>query len=243
MTWSIIAREESTGRFGIAVASKFFAVGAVVPHIAPSVGAVATQALVNAFFGVDGLQLLRAGLPAPEVVAQLVALDPGRAHRQLHIVDAVGRTAVHTGAGCVDWCGGRAGESFSVAGNMLAGPRVVEDAATAYAAGARLPFARRLIFALKAGEDAGGDKRGKQSAALVIFGDDVWADLDMRVDDHAEPIDELVRLEAVSRERYVHFRQVVPKLRDRVGETDRQVIDARIAESIRRAEEDELRRG
>jgi uncharacterized Ntn-hydrolase superfamily protein len=243
MTWSIIAREESTGRFGIAVASRFFAVGAAVPHIGAGVGAVATQALVNAFFGVDGLQLLRDGLPAPEVVARLVAGDPGREHRQLHVIDAAGRTAVHTGADCVDWCGSRAGESFSVAGNMLAGPRVVEDAATAYAAGARLPFARRLIFALKAGEDAGGDKRGKQSAALVIFGEDAWADLDMRVDDHVEPIDELIRLEAVSRERYVHFREVVPNLRNRVGETDRQVIDTRIAESIRRAEEDELRRG
>jgi uncharacterized Ntn-hydrolase superfamily protein len=110
--------------------------------------------------------------------------------------------------------GGRTGESFSVAGNVLAGPRVVEDAATAYAAGARLPFARRLIFALEAGEDA-GDKRGKQSAALVIFGDDAWADLDMRVDDHAEPADELIRLEAVSRECYVHFRQVVPNLTGR----------------------------
>lgn len=213
MTWSVIAREESTGRFGIAVASKFFAVGAVVPHIAPGVGAVATQALVNAFFGVDGLQLLRDGLPAPEVVARLVASDSGRAHRQLHIVDAAGYTAVHTGADCVDWCGSRTGESFSVAGNMLAGPRVDEDAATAYAAGARLPFARRLILALKAGEDTGGDKRGKQSAALVIFGEDAWADLDMRVDDHVEPIDELIRLEAVSRERYVHFREVVPNLR------------------------------
>jgi uncharacterized Ntn-hydrolase superfamily protein len=110
--------------------------------------------------------------------------------------------------------GGRTGESFSVAGNVLAGPRVVEDAATAYAAGARLPFARRLIFALEAGEDA-GDKRGKQSAALVIFGDDAWADLDMRVDDHAEPTDELIRLEAVSRECYVRFRQVVPNLTGR----------------------------
>lgn len=243
MTWSIIARDESTGRFGIAVASKFFAVGAAVPHLAAGVGAVATQALVNSFFGVEGLQLLRDGLSAPEVVARLVAGDPGRAHRQLHVIDSAGLTAAYTGADCVDWCGSRTGESFSVAGNMLAGPQVVEAAFDAYAAGARLPFARRLIHALKAGEDVGGDKRGKQSAALVVFGEDAWADLDMRVDDHPEPIDELIRLEAVSRERYVHFRAVVPSLRNRVGETDRQIIDARIAESIRRAEEDELRRG
>jgi uncharacterized Ntn-hydrolase superfamily protein len=243
MTWSIIAREEATGRLGIAVASRFFAVGARVPHIAAGIGAVATQALVNSFFGVEGLALLGEGVPAADAVARLVAGDPGRDHRQVHIIDAMGRTAAFTGPACIDWCGSRRGEGFSVAGNMLAGPRVVDDTAAAYEAGGRLPFARRLIFALKAGEDAGGDKRGKQSAALVVFGEDAWADLDMRVDDHAEPIDELIRLEAVSRERYVHFGEVVPNRRNRVGETDREIIDAKIVEAIRRAEEEESRLG
>jgi uncharacterized Ntn-hydrolase superfamily protein len=237
MTWSIVAREESSGNFGIAVASRFFAVGARVPHLRSGVGAVATQALVNSFFGPEGLHLLTEGASAEEVVRRLVAGDSGRDHRQLHVVDASGRTAAHTGAACVDWCGSLSAENFSVAGNMLAGLRVVEDTAAAYAAGAALPFAQRLIRALKAGEDAGGDKRGKQSAALVIYGNEAWADLDMRVDDHADPITELIRLEQVSRERYVYFRSILPRREDRVGETNRQVIDARIAEAIRRANE------
>jgi uncharacterized Ntn-hydrolase superfamily protein len=239
MTWSIVAKDAATGRFGIAVASKFFAVGAVVPHIAPGFGAVATQAMVNSFFGPEGLALLREGLPAAEVVARLVAGDAGRDHRQLHVVDAAGRSAAHTGASCVDWCGHRIGAGFSVAGNMLAGPQVVEAAFEAYAAGGALPFPRRLVQALKAGEAVGGDKRGKQSAGLLVFGDELWADLDIRVDDHPEPIDELLRLEAVSRERYVHFRKVAPRRADRVGETDWQVIDAKINASIREAEEEE----
>jgi uncharacterized Ntn-hydrolase superfamily protein len=242
MTWSIVAKDEATGRFGIAVASKFFAVGAVVPHIAPGIGAVATQAMVNSFFGLEGLALLREGLAAAEVVARLVAGDAGRDHRQLHVVDAAGRAAAHTGAACVDWCGHRIGASFSVAGNMLAGPQVVDAAFETYAAGAALPFPRRLVRALKAGEDVGGDKRGKQSAGLLVFGDELWAELDIRVDDHPEPIDELLRLEAVSRERYVHFRKVAPRRADRVGETDWQVIDATISDSIRRAEEEERSR-
>jgi uncharacterized Ntn-hydrolase superfamily protein len=242
MTWSIVAKDEATGRFGIAVASKFFAVGAVVPHIAPGIGAVATQAMVNSFFGLEGLALLREGLAAAEVVARLVAGDAGRDHRQLHVVDAAGRAAAHTGAACVDWCGHRIGEGFSVAGNMLAGREVVDAAFETYAAGTALPFPRRLVRALKAGEDVGGDKRGKQSAGLLVFGDELWAELDIRVDDHPEPIDELLRLEAVSRERYVHFRKVAPRRADRVGETDWQVIDATISDSIRRAEEEERSR-
>jgi uncharacterized Ntn-hydrolase superfamily protein len=239
MTWSIVAKDEATGRFGIAVASRFFAVGAVVPHIAPGVGAVATQAMVNSFFGPEGLSLLREGVPAAEVVARLVAGDAGRDHRQLHVVDVSGRAAAHTGAACVDWCGHRVGDGFSVAGNMLAGRQVVAAAFEAYEGRTALPFPRRLIHALKAGEEVGGDKRGKQSAGLLVFGEELWADVDIRVDDHPEPIDELLRLEAVSRERYVHFRKVAPRRADRVAETDWQVIDAKINESIRQAEEEE----
>src|SRR5262249_6302423 len=158
------------------------AVGARVPHIASGAGAVATQALVNPFFGTDGLKLLRKGKSRPEGAATLVAADAGRDHPQLHVIDRDGPAAVHTGAACVSWCGQRGGESFSVAGNMLAGPEVVEQTALAYQRGHDLPFARRMIAALRAGEAAGGDKRGKQSAALLIHGEEDWADLDLRVD-------------------------------------------------------------
>ncbi|HEX2654425.1 MAG TPA: DUF1028 domain-containing protein [Xanthobacteraceae bacterium] len=229
MTWSIIARDKPSGRFGIAVATRFFAVGCRVPHIAPGFGAVATQALVNPFYGVDGLQALRDGVPATEVVAQLTAADAGRDHRQLHVVDATGGVAAHTGLSCVPWCGHRTAEDCSLAGNMLAGPGVLDATAEAYAAHASLPFPQRLIAAMQAGEAAGGDIRGKQSAALLIYGEEDWPDLDLRVDDHTEPLIELARLERVSRERFIPFSRLLPSRRDRVGVTDRNVIEAEIA--------------
>ena len=232
MTFSIIARDPATGSFGIAVATKFFAVGARVPHIASGVGAVATQALLNPLYGVDGLKLLREGKPAPEVVRILVTADAGRDHRQVHVMDAAGRVGAHTGAQCVTWCGHLEGEGCSVAGNMLAGESGVVDTAAAYAANAALPFPRRLIAALKAGEAAGGDKRGKQSAALRIHGEEEWSDLDLRVDDHADPLAELERLERVSREHWMHFRKFLPRRCDPVGVVDRAVINAEIAKAL-----------
>jgi uncharacterized Ntn-hydrolase superfamily protein len=231
MTWSIIARDKNTGQFGIAVATRFFAVGALVPHLKSGVGAIATQALVNLFYGTDGLRLLEQGASAEEVVATVTAADSGRDQRQVHAIDTQGGTAAHTGKSCIDWCGHVAGDNFSVAGNMLAGPRVIEDTASAYAKNAALSFPRRLIAAMRAGEAAGGDKRGKQSAALVICGEEEWPDLNLRVDDHAEPLAELERLESVSRERLVHFMAMWPRRRDRIGITDRDAIERKIAEA------------
>jgi len=150
----------------------------------------------------------------------------------VHIMDRHGRIAAHTGPACIDWCGHTAGEGFSVAGNMLAGRAVIEETAKAYAANAVLPFPRRLIAALKAGEAAGGDKRGKQSAALVIYGEEEWPDLDLRVDDHADPLPELERLEKVSRERWVHFSQFLPNSKNPSGVFDRAKIDAGIAAAL-----------
>jgi uncharacterized Ntn-hydrolase superfamily protein len=229
MTWSIIARDNNTGRFGVAVATRFFAVGAVVPHVRSRVGAIATQALVNLFYGTEGLRLLQQGASAQEVLAAVVAADPGRDQRQVHVIDVQGRTAAHTGKSCIDWCGHVSGENLSVAGNMLAGPRVIEETAAAYAKNAGLSFPRRLIAAMRAGEAAGGDKRGKQSAALVICGEEEWPDLNLRVDDHADPLAELERLERVSRDRFVHFMAMWPSRRDRVGITDREIIERKIA--------------
>jgi uncharacterized Ntn-hydrolase superfamily protein len=232
MTWSIIARDNATGQIGIAVATRFFAVGARVPHIAPGIGGVATQALVNPYYGIDGVKLLRQGKNPREIVDTLIAGDNGRESRQLHIVDARGRIAAHTGSDCVDWCGHLNGENFSIAGNMLAGASVLEDTAKAYLANQSLPFARRLIAAMRAGEKAGGDKRGRQSAALLIHEHEEWSALDLRVDDHTDPLAELERLEAVSRERWVHFRKFLPTRQNPSGITDRVIIDAGIEASI-----------
>jgi len=232
MTWSIIARDKASGCFGIAVATKFFAAGARVPFIAAGVGAVATQALINPFYGTNGLRLLREGLPADAVVKALIAADHGRDHRQLHVMDAGGRVGAHVGAACIDWKGHIHGDGLSVAGNMLAGPRVLDDTAAAYLANNALPFPRRLIAAMQAGEAAGGDKRGKQSAALLIYGEEEWSDLDLRVDDHGDPLAELDRLERVSRERWTTFRRFLPSRRDPVGITDRSIIEQEIARTL-----------
>lgn len=232
MTWSIIARDSLTGQFGIAVATRFFAVGAWVPHIAAGIGGIATQALVNPYYGIDGVSLLRQGRQPRDIVKTLIAADAGRESRQLHVMDASGRIASHTGRECVDWCGHIEGNGFSIAGNMLAGARVLDDTAKAYSANETLPFAQRLIAAMRSGEDAGGDKRGKQSAALLIHGEEEWSDLDLRVDDHADPLAELERLEAVSRERWVHFRKFLPTRQNPAGITDRATIDASIEAAI-----------
>src|ERR1700726_867401 len=156
MTWSIIARDDSTGQIGIAVATRFFAVGARVPHIAAGIGGIATQALVNPYYGIDGVKLLREGRLPRDIVNTLIAADAGRESRQLHIMEARLRIASHTGSGCVDWCGHIEGNGFSIAGNMLAGARVLDDTAKAYAANEKQPFAQRLIAAMHAGEAAGG---------------------------------------------------------------------------------------
>jgi uncharacterized Ntn-hydrolase superfamily protein len=228
MTWSIIARDDFTGQFGIAVATRFFAVGAQVPYIAAGFGAIATQALVNPYYGIDGLKLLREGREPRDIVETLIAADDGRDSRQVHIMDASDRIASHTGRDCVDWCGHIEGKDFSIAGNMLAGARVLDDTAAAYIASDKLPFEQRLIAAMRSGEAAGGDKRGRQSAALLIYGGDEWSALDLRVDDHADPLAELERLEQVSREHWAHFRRLLPTRSNPAGVTDRKTIDAGI---------------
>jgi uncharacterized Ntn-hydrolase superfamily protein len=235
MTWSIIARDDATGQFGIAVATRFFAVGARVPYIAAGLGGIATQALVNPYYGIDGLKLLREGKPPRDIIDTLIASDSGHACRQLHIMDAGGRIASYTGCECVDWCGHVEGNGFSIAGNMLAGAAVLDDTAKTYMDNPSLPFAQRLIAAMRAGETAGGDKRGKQSAALLIHDQEEWSALDLRVDDHADPLGELERLEQVSRERWVHFRKYLPSRGNPAGITDRETIDAGIQAGIEAA--------
>ena len=162
MTWSILVRD-GQGRFGVAIASRFFAVGALCVHTQRGVGALATQALMNPLYGPAGLAALAGGQAPADVVARLTAADAGRDHRQLHLLPVSGPAAAHTGSACIDWCGHHQGngpadrEAFSVAGNMLAGPQVVAATADAWLASAGQPLAERLLAALAAGEAAGGD--------------------------------------------------------------------------------------
>ena len=199
MTFSIVAHDVATGQVGIAVASKTLAAGARVPSIKTGVGAIASQAKGNQLYGPRGLALMAAGASAADTVRLLIAADEDQDIRQVHVMDRQGHFAAHTGAECLEWCGHVVKGSFSAAGNILAGANVLEAMVAAYEAGAELPFAQRLIAAMQAAEQAGGDKRGRQSAALLIHGDKEWALLNLRVDDHADPLAELARLEAIAR--------------------------------------------
>lgn len=199
MTWSIVARDPETRSLGVIVTTKNFAVGNRVPFARSGVGAVATQSFVSPAFGPRTLDLLAHGVPVDEAVARAVAGDEGGAWRQLHAIDASGRTAAYTWEACIDWCGHLSGEGFSVAGNMLARAAVLDATAETYARGGRMPFAERLLAAMDAGEAAGGDKRGRQSAALVVCSTEDYADVDIRADDHEAPLAELRRLLGVYR--------------------------------------------
>lgn len=199
MTFSIAARDPETGDFGVAVQSKFPAVGSAVPWVRAGSGAVATQAWANLSYGPDGLALLEEGLDAESVIKRLTTADDSRDHRQVGMVDKEGRAAAFTGPSCMDWAGHRVGDGFTCQGNIIAGPEVVEAMAAAYEGSEGL-FPERLVAALQAGQGEGGDRRGQQSSALYVaringsYGG--WLDryIDLRVDDHAAPIDELERL-------------------------------------------------
>ena len=202
-TYSIVACDLEARQWGVAVQSKFLAVGSVVPSAEPAVGAIATQAYANPRYGPDGLALLREGLTASEVVEQLTAADEGRAERQVGVVDASGGSASWTGPDCPDWAGGRTGPGYAAQGNILVGEETVEALAKTFEATARLPLVQRLIECLVAAQAAGGDRRGQQSASLlVVERDGGYAGLsdtlvDLRVDDHARPIEELRRIHAI----------------------------------------------
>ena len=198
-TYSLCACDLERGEWGVVVQSKFLAVGSVVPWAEAKVGAVATQAWANPRYGPDGLVLLREGRSADEVVQALVGADDGRDDRQLGVVDAHGGSATYTGSACFDWAGGRTGPSYTAQGNILVSGETVDALAETFEASSG-PLAERLIGALAAGEDAGGDSRGRQSAALLVvspesgYGGLSDTAVDLRVDDHPEPIEELARL-------------------------------------------------
>ena len=202
-TYSIAACDLDASQWGVAVQSKFLSVGSVVPWAEPHVGAVATQAYANPRYGPGALALLREGVPVAEVVQRLVDADEGRDERQLGIVDAKGNAAAWTGAGCLDWAGHRTGPCYSAQGNILVGAETVDALAETFEAGAHLPLDRRLLGCLEAAQAAGGDRRGQQSAALLIVQrDGGYAGLsdlvlDLRVEDHQRPIEELQRVHAI----------------------------------------------
>jgi uncharacterized Ntn-hydrolase superfamily protein len=199
-TYSIAACDLEAGQWGVATQSKFLGVGSVVPWAEPGVGAIATQAYANPRYGPEGLALLRRGLSSAEAVERLTQADEGRAHRQLGIVDGQGRAASYTGDECMEWAGGRSGEDYAAQGNILVSAETVDALAESFERSAGRPLAERLLDCLDAAQAAGGDRRGQQSAALlVVEHDGGYAGLtdvvfDLRVDDHERPLEELRRI-------------------------------------------------
>lgn len=211
MTFSIAAwdGEASSPEWGIVVASKFLAVGVAVPWARAGAGAVATQAFANLAYGPDGLAMLGKGMPAGQVVRMLTGADDQREHRQLGIIDATGAAATYTGSECFDWAGGRTGDGYCCQGNILTGPDVLDDMCDAFE-NTTGDLAARLVAALAAGDRAGGDRRGRQSAAMLVvregggYGGGTDVAVDLRVDDHADPVPELARLLDIHRLLFPH---------------------------------------
>jgi uncharacterized Ntn-hydrolase superfamily protein len=199
-TYSIVACDLEAGQWGVGVQSKFLAAGSLVPWAEPGVGAIATQAFANPTYGPDGLALLRQGASAEEVVERLTAADEGRAQRQLGVVDGQGRAATFTGSECFDWAGGRTGEGYAAQGNILVSAATVDAMAAAFEAAAGRRLAERILEALAGAQAAGGDRRGQQAAGLLIveraggYAGLTDVVVDLRVDDHPRPIEELARL-------------------------------------------------
>jgi len=239
MTYSIVARDTISGHVGIAVASRFFAVGSMVPFIKYGVGAVCSQAFVNPHYGAKALSLLAKDKQPSDVIKHLTDEDEGRSQRQLHMLDYQGRNAAYTGKSCIDWAGHEIADNVSVAGNMLSGPAVLSDTLNAYQSASELSLPERLLVAMQAGEDAGGDKRGKQSAALLVYKDQRYPWINIRTDDHADPLKELRRLYDVAHERFLVMLDMLPSRDNPHGLTDRSVID----QKIQALEQDRLAKG
>ncbi len=227
MTWSIVTHDAASGAFAVAVATCNFAVGASVPHIRPGVGAVASQSFSNRYLGPAILNAMARGLTPEQAIRGAVASDEGRGLRQVHAIDRHGRTAAWTGENCVMWCGHKAGASVSVAGNMLANEAVVGDTLATFLAQNGLALPERLLAAMQAGQRAGGDARGQQSAAMRLFTGEDFPDLCIRTDDHPTPLDELDRLLKLWRRDREPGLASQPRRADPAGAIDLEAIDAR----------------
>jgi uncharacterized Ntn-hydrolase superfamily protein len=226
MTWSIVTHDPATGAFAVAVATKAFAVGASCPFVRAGVGAVSTQSMTNRYLGPAVLDGLARGLDPASAIEGALAGDAGAGLRQIHAVDRHGRAAAWTGRNCVTWCGSVAGESVSVAGNMLAGEAVVAATLTAFEAHSALPLPERLMRAMLAGEASGGDRRGRQSAAMRLITTEDFPDLDLRVDDHPDPLSELDRLVGLWREQGEPRLALAPRRSNPAGVIDLEAIEA-----------------
>lgn len=211
MTFSIVARCPLTGRLGVAVATAVPAVGSMCPFTRAGTGAVSTQSWVNPYLALGVLDLIAAGTPAGEALIAVLAQDAAHELRQIGVVDAAGEATAFTGAECTPWCGQEIGEGFAVQGNMLTGPEVIADMASAFRASAGAPLDERLMRAMEAGDAAGGDRRGRQSASLRIQGAEDYAALDLRVDEHPAPVAELRRVLEIARLQLVPFVEGMPK--------------------------------
>lgn len=230
MTWSIIGKDKETGAIGILVASRAFACGSGVPYIGTK-SAVATQAFINMQWGVEGRRRLESGESAEIVMKDFIARDEGQHIRQCHMLDSSGSFIAHTGAECIPWAGHRCGDLHSVAGNMLEGPEVVDATFESFAENSGMPLPERLITAMEAGEAAGGDKRGRQGAGLVIHKGQEWPWLDMRCDDGGDPLAELRRLLGVAKERWLMMVDILPTSENFSGRTERESFDKAVIEA------------
>jgi len=226
MTWSIVAHDPATGAFAVAVATKAFAVGASCPFVRSGVGAVSTQSMTNRYLGPAILDALARGLPPDAAIESALAGDAGRGIRQVHVVDRHGRTAAWTGQNCVEWCGSVAGERISVAGNMLAGEPTIAATLRTWQDNPALGMPERLMFAMEAGEAAGGDRRGRQSAAMMVTTTEDFPDLNLRVDDHREPLPELRRLLGIWRQERAPGLATQPSRANPAGFVDLDAIEA-----------------
>ena len=214
MTFSIAARCPRTGMLGVATSSKALAAGGIVPYCRSGVGAIASQSFVNPYLGIDGLELLEHGLPAERAIERLIEGDPGRELRQLAIVDREGRTAAYTGDRCIPWAGDVSGAGYVCLGNILEGEGVVKAMARSFETTLVEELPERLIQALEAGQDAGGDRRGRQSAGIIVVAEETYPACDLRVDDHVDPVPELRRVFEVYKREEVPFLQMMPRRDD-----------------------------
>jgi uncharacterized Ntn-hydrolase superfamily protein len=226
MTWSITAYDPKTGAFAVAVATKAFAVGASCPFVRAGIGAVSTQSMTNRYLGPAVLDGLARGLLPAEAIEGALAGDKGRGLRQVHAVDRFGRSAAWTGRNCVEWCGSTFADGISVAGNMLAGEPTIRETLRTWNTNDDLPMPERLMLAMEAGEAAGGDRRGRQSAAMIMVTTEDFPDLNLRVDDHAEPLIELRRLLGIWRVEGVSRLGSAPSKANPSGVTDLDAIEA-----------------
>jgi uncharacterized Ntn-hydrolase superfamily protein len=224
MTFSIVAHCPRTGQLGVAVSTAVPAVGSMCPYVKPGVGAVSTQSWVNPYLAIEALQRMERGEPGPAALRAVLAGDEGRHVRQLGLVDAQGRAASWSGELCTDWFGHLVDDHFAVQGNMLVGEATVSSMAAAYRDAASRDLAERLLLALEAGQAAGGDKRGRQSASLTVYGEEDYALLDLRVDEHADPVAELRRIHRVALLQLVPFVASMPRRKSVAAAPDPEVM-------------------